>query len=78
MKNRRNLTRISHHPVLPLRAQQPLGQNKNLWKGIILEDKSDEELFAQHRKQTERTMKIVVTLLAAVFLFVLYFLIKNG
>jgi hypothetical protein len=50
-------------------------KTKNILKGFILEDKFDEELFARHKKQTERTMKIVVTLLAAVFLLILYFLI---
>jgi len=43
-----------------------------------LDDKFAEELFAQLKKKNERTMKRVLTLLAAVFLFVLYFLIKNG
>jgi len=43
-----------------------------------LEDKFDEELFAHQKKQTERTMKIVIALIAGVFLFVLYYLIQNG
>jgi hypothetical protein len=46
--------------------------------GIILEDKFGEELFARQKKRTERTMKIVITLLAAVFAFVLFYLVKNG
>ena len=40
-----------------------------------MEDKFDEELFAQHEKRTEHTMKIAVAILGVVFLFVLYFLI---
>jgi hypothetical protein len=46
--------------------------------GVILEDKFDEELFARQKKRTEQTMKIVITLLAAVFAFVLFYLVKNG
>jgi len=42
-----------------------------------LQDDYEEALFAQHRKKTERTMKIVVAMFALVFLFVLYTLI-NG
>jgi len=38
-------------------------------------DEFDEELFAHHKKRTERTMKIVVAMFAAVFLLVLYFLL---
>ncbi len=38
-------------------------------------DESEDELFAQYKKRTERTMKIVVALLAAAFLLVLYFLL---
>jgi len=43
-----------------------------------LEDKFDEELFAYQKKRTERTMKMVITLLAGVFSFVLFYLVKNG
>jgi hypothetical protein len=38
-------------------------------------DEFDEALFAQYKKRTERTMKIVVAIFAAVFLLVLYFLL---
>jgi hypothetical protein len=55
-----------------------LDQNQNLWKEFILEDEFEEELFAQQKKHSERIMKIAVTLLAAVFLFVFYFLLQNG
>jgi hypothetical protein len=47
-------------------------------KGNILEDDIDEELFAQYKKKTERTMKIVVAIFAVVFLFVLYTLVSSG
>jgi len=43
-----------------------------------LDNKLDEELFARQKKQTERFLKIIVALLAAVFAYVLYFLLKNG
>jgi hypothetical protein len=43
-----------------------------------LEEDLEKALFAQHKENSERTMKIVVAMLAAVFLFVLYFLIQNG
>jgi len=43
-----------------------------------LDDNLENRLFAMQRKRTERTMKIMVALLAAVFLFVLYFLVQNG
>jgi hypothetical protein len=45
---------------------------------VILEDKYDEELFAHQKRRTERTMKIVIALLAGVFAFVLFYLVKNG
>jgi hypothetical protein len=47
-------------------------------KGNILEDDIDEELFAQYKKKTERTMKIVVAMFAVVLLFVLYTLVRSG
>ena len=43
-----------------------------------MQDDHDEALFARHKKQTERTMKIVVAMIAVVFLFVLYTLINGG
>jgi len=43
-----------------------------------LEDDIDEELFAQYKKKTERTMKIVVAMFAVVLLFVLYTLVRSG
>jgi hypothetical protein len=43
-----------------------------------LEKQFDEELFAHQKKRTERTMKIVMTLLAGVFAFVIFYLVKNG
>jgi hypothetical protein len=43
-----------------------------------LEDEFEEELFARQKQQSERIMKIAVALLAAVFLFVFYFLMQNG
>jgi len=43
-----------------------------------LDDNLENRLFAMQRKRTARTMKIMVALLAAVFLFVLYFLVQNG
>jgi len=53
-------------------------KNYNFWKGFLLDDNLENRLFAMQRKRTERTMKIMVALLAAVFLFVLYFLVQNG
>ena len=44
----------------------------------MLNDKFDEEkLFARHKRQAERAMKIVVALLVAVFLYSLYFLLSD-
>lgn len=42
-----------------------------------MEDDYDAELFAHYKSKTERTMKIVVAMLAVVFLFVLYTLVKG-
>jgi hypothetical protein len=43
----------------------------------MLDDKLDEEVFARQKIQAEKTMKIVVTLLVAVFLFTLYVLLQD-
>ena len=43
-----------------------------------MEDESDEALFANYKKKTERMMKITVALLAVVFLYVLYTLVTTG
>jgi hypothetical protein len=47
----------------------------DLPEGSDVTDEFDEELFAQYKKRTERAMKIVVAMFAAVFLLVLYFLL---
>lgn len=59
-------------------ARQRWSENYNFWKGFLLDDNLENRLFAMQRKRTERIMKIMVALLAAVFLFVLYFLVQNG
>jgi len=38
---------------------------------------SEEELFAIHKKKTEKAMKIAVAVAASVFIFTLYFFLKN-
>ncbi len=38
---------------------------------------SDEELFALHKKKTERVMRVIVTIIVSVFIFTLYFLLGN-
>ena len=38
---------------------------------------SEEELFAIHKKKTEKVMKIVVAIAVSVFIFTLYFFLKN-
>jgi hypothetical protein len=42
-----------------------------------LNDNSDEELYAQQKKQAERLLKKLVILFIALFLLTLYFVIKN-
>lgn len=59
-------------------ARQRCSENYNFWKEFLLDDNLEDRLFAMQRKRAERTMKIVIALLAAVFLFVLYFLVLNG
>jgi hypothetical protein len=43
----------------------------------IVESKSEEELFAEHKRRTERSMKIAVAILAVVLLTVLYILLTG-
>lgn len=43
-----------------------------------MDDDSENKLFEMQKKRTLRTMKIMITLLAAVFLFVFYYLVLNG
>ena len=43
-----------------------------------MNDNLEEQLFAMQKRRTARTMKIVIVLLGAVFLFVFYNLIQNG
>ena len=43
-----------------------------------MDDNLENRLFAMQKKRTERTMKIMIALLAGVFMFVLYFLVQNG
>ena len=38
---------------------------------------SDEELFALHKKKTEKVMRVMVAIIVAVFIFTLYFLLEN-
>ncbi len=45
-------------------------------QGAHLEN-HETELFARHKKKTERTMKIVVALLIFAFAFTLWFLLTN-
>lgn len=43
-----------------------------------LSDKfSEEELFAIHKKKTEKLMKLVIAIAVSVFIFTLYFFLKN-
>ena len=43
-----------------------------------MDDKySDEELFALHKKKTEKFMRVMVAIIVAVFIFTLYFLLEN-
>jgi hypothetical protein len=42
-----------------------------------LDDKLDEEVLAQHKIQTERTMKVVGAFIFALFLVALYFLLQD-
>jgi len=53
-------------------------QTRTIWKETILNDNLEEQLFAMQKRRTARTMKIVIVLLGAVFLFVFYNLIQNG
>jgi len=50
--------------------------SKTKWKEPIL-NKIDEEVFTQHKKHAEQTMRIVVALIAAMFLFTLIFLLQD-
>ena len=38
---------------------------------------SDEELFALHKRKTEKVMRVMVAIIIAVFVFTLYFLLTN-
>jgi len=43
-----------------------------------LNDKfSDDEIYALHKKKTEKVMRVVVAIIVAVFAFTLYFLLTN-
>ena len=39
--------------------------------GVILPDKLNEELYNQHKKQTEKSLKKLVVFLAALFVFII-------
>ena len=41
-------------------------------------DDLEKEIFEMQKKRTLRTMKIVIAILGAVFLFVFYNLVQNG
>jgi hypothetical protein len=43
-----------------------------------LDDNLEDRLFEMQKKRTARTMKIAITVLGAVFLFVFYYLVQNG
>lgn len=43
-----------------------------------MDDDLENRLFEMQKKRTVRTMKIMITLLGAVFLFVFYYLVLNG
>lgn len=38
---------------------------------------SDDEIYALHKKKTEKVMRVVVAIIVAVFAFTLYFLLTN-
>ena len=38
---------------------------------------SEDELFAIHKKKTEKLMRIVIAIVISVFIFTLYFFLKN-
>jgi hypothetical protein len=43
-----------------------------------LNDKfSEDELFAIHKKKTEKLMRIVIAIVISVFIFTLYFFLRN-
>ncbi|MGB9092652.1 MAG: hypothetical protein WCB93_00905 [Gallionella sp.] len=43
-----------------------------------MDDNLEDRLFEMQKKRTARTMKIVIAVLGAVFLFVFYNLVQNG
>ena len=38
---------------------------------------SEDELFAIHKKKTEKLMRIVIAIVISVFIFTLYFFLRN-
>jgi hypothetical protein len=38
---------------------------------------SEDEIYALHKKKTEKVMRVVVAMIVAVFAFTLYFLLTN-
>ena len=38
---------------------------------------NEDELFAIHKKKTEKFMRIVIAIVISVFIFTLYFFLKN-
>ncbi len=43
-----------------------------------MDDDLENKLFEMQKKRTLRTMKIMIAVLGAVFLFVFYYLVLNG
>jgi len=47
------------------------------WGGNFNDKFNEDEIYALHKKQTEKVMRVVVALVVAVFAFTLYFLLTN-
>jgi hypothetical protein len=47
------------------------------FRRIVLDENRDEEFFQQHMKQSEKKLKVVVVLIALLFIFCLWYMLSE-